>query len=180
MGKIRYNISTTAAYLAIFTFVIVCAPSVVRANSMLDFVKPGVGYNQFKQWAIKNTFCFENFTRESLVTCGKISPTIRVKFCGGDDYAGRAFSITIIEKSSNAIAMIRKFQKYISFLSAAEKKEASNQSGNTHTVRTIDGRAEGVAIGQSVEGKKWDVGLVVEAGGAVVVQTKRIDDTICR
>ena len=64
-------------------------------ETMLQVLEPGIGYARFKHWAVDNQLVFENFTKDSLVvrdTGLRQWETIRIqaRFCGGDDYSGKA------------------------------------------------------------------------------------------
>ena len=70
------------------------------AQQILQTLEPGMGYARFKQWAIENKMVFENFTKDSLIARDTGLRTwesirIQVRFCGGDDYSGKASNIII-------------------------------------------------------------------------------------
>src|SRR5262245_6820587 len=74
--------------------------SCAEAQQLLQVLEPGIGYARFKQWTVENQLVFENFTKDSLVvrdTGLKAWETIRIqaRFCGGDDYSGKASNLVI-------------------------------------------------------------------------------------
>jgi len=81
-------------------FLMVLFVSCAEAQQILQVLEPGIGYARFKQWAVENQLVFENFTKDSLVvrdTGLRQWETIRIqaRFCGGDDYSGKASNIVI-------------------------------------------------------------------------------------
>jgi len=44
-----------------------CCANQGMAQGILKSLEPGIGYSQFKQWAIENKLVFEAFTKDSLV-----------------------------------------------------------------------------------------------------------------
>src|SRR5271157_45332 len=76
-------------------------------DELLKTLEPGIGYSKFKQWASENKLVFESFTKDQLTVRdsglrGGYSLRILVRFCGGDDYAGRGSSITVQQVYSKA------------------------------------------------------------------------------
>ena len=86
--------------LALVVFVFLGQEPAAMAQAILKTLEPGIGYSQFKQWAIENKLVFEAFTKDSMIVRDvglKQWESIRIqaRFCGGDDYAGRASNLTI-------------------------------------------------------------------------------------
>src|SRR5260370_14084350 len=83
--------------LALSMLMIFTAPAV---SQIVETVEPGIGFSQFKQWAIEKKLVFESFTKDSLIVRDTglnqwESIRIQVRFCGGDDYSGKASNIII-------------------------------------------------------------------------------------
>jgi hypothetical protein len=119
--------------LILLLFVVAQTPA--RAQTILKTLEPGIAYSQFKQWAIESKFVFEGFTKDSMLVRDSAAQDshftrIQIRFCGGDDYAGRASNITIQQlfdatgessssNSSNADKLIQMQRDYIEYLSGA-------------------------------------------------------------
>src|ERR1035437_5963592 len=93
----------------------------LHAQQILQTVEPGIGFSQFKQWAIENKLVFESFTKDSLIVRDTgitqwESIRIQVRFCGGDDYAGKASNITIQQLFEPKIDAVTMQRDYVEFL----------------------------------------------------------------
>ena len=110
---------------------------------------------------------------------------IQVRFCGGDDYAGKASNITIQQLLKPNIDAVILQRDYIEFLGG--KAASDGKISGTFSVRRDrnDGTGEGLAV--SAEGKAgfWEVGLfrkIIDRDGKdlAMVQTVRRRETICQ
>lgn len=165
------------------------------AQPILKNLEPGMGYSQFKQWAIENKLVFEAFTKDSVIVRDvglNQWETIRIqaRFCGGDDYAGRASSLIIQQlfdatnkdstsNNSNADQILTLQRDYIEFLSG--KADSDGKLGGAFSVRRDrnDGSGTGVAIGQDGKSGSWEVGLF-RKDRFYMVQTVRRKEAICQ
>lgn len=166
-----------------------------KAETVLKKLEPGIGYSQFKQWAIENKLVFENFTKDSMMVRDDAAHDsqfmrIQVRFCGGDDYAGRASNITIQQafdatsepgssNNSNADKLIQMHRDYIEYLSGAADTEGKFSSNFSVRRDRNDGSGTGVAVSQDGKAGFWEVGLF-RKGSAFVLQTIRRKDSVCQ
>jgi hypothetical protein len=165
-----------------------------EAQQILEVIEPGIGFAKFKQWAIENQLVFENFTKDSLVvrdTGLNAWETIRiqVRFCGGDDYSGRASNIIIQQLFKPEIDAVVMQRDYVEFLSG--KASSEGKFSGTFSVRRDrkDGNPDGLAVGQDAGEKGyWEVGLFKKDELDVtrkqihfaLLQTIRRRDSICQ
>lgn len=65
----RLKARQTAVPVAILGILLGAYYSKAKAEGIgiLQRLEPGIGYTQFKQWAIQNKLVFENFTKDSMV-----------------------------------------------------------------------------------------------------------------
>src|ERR1700730_12931125 len=142
-----------------------------EAQQILQVLEPGIGYSHFKQWAIEKTLVFENFTKESLIvrdTGSRQRETIRIqtRFCGGDDYNGKASNIVIQQlfwpqrDMTTTMTMIHGVvvmqRDYVEFL--AGKANADGKLPGTFSGRRDrkDG-TDGLAFSEESEKGFWEV-----------------------
>jgi hypothetical protein len=169
--------------------------SPVRAETVLKTLEPGIGYSQFKQWVIENKLVFENFTKDSMVVRDEAPHDsrfirIQIRFCGGDDYAGRASNIIIQQlfdatsesassNNSNADKLIQMQRDYVEYLSGAA--DADGKFSGNFSVRRDHNDGSGVGLAVSQDGKAgfWEVGLF-RRGTAFLLQTTRRKDSVCQ
>jgi hypothetical protein len=170
------------------------APAAI-AQSLLKMLEPGIGYSQFKQWAIENKLVFEAFTKDSMIVRDASlnqweSIRIQARFCGGDDYAGRAtnliiqqfFDATNKDSSSNnsgADQIVATQRDYIEFLSG--KAESDGKLSGAFSLRRDrnDGTGTGLAIGQEGKAGFWEVGLF-RKDRFYLLQTVRRKEAVCQ
>jgi hypothetical protein len=179
--------------LILLLFVVAQTPA--RAQTILKTLEPGIGYSQFKQWAIESKFVFEGFTKDSMLVRDLAAQDshftrIQIRFCGGDDYAGRASNITIQQlfdatgessssNSSNADKLIQMQRDYIEYLSGAADTDGKF-TGNFSVRRDHnDGSGIGTALSQDGKAGFWEVGLF-RKGGVCLLQTTRRKDSVCQ
>jgi hypothetical protein len=166
--------------------VILTQPSLaqVPATQFLQTVEPGIGFSQFKQWAIEHKLVFESFTKDSLIVRDSAmqqreSIRIQARFCGGDDYSGKASNIIIQQSVYSNIDAVVLQRDYVEFLGG--KAAADGKIPGTFSVRRDrnDGSGEGIAISQEGKAGFWEVGLFKKADGALI-QTVRRKDAVCQ
>jgi hypothetical protein len=181
--------------LALTLLVGVCLQTSAKAETILKTLEPGIGYSQFKQWAITNKLLFENFTKDSMLVRDE-SPhdsqfmRIQIRFCGGDDYAGRASNITIQQlfdatsesgssNNANADKLVQMQRDYIEYLSGAA--DADGKFAGNFSVRRDhnDGSGVGTAVSQDGKAGFWEVGLF-RKGVVYLLQTTRRKDSVCQ
>ena len=165
----------------------------IPTTQILQAVEPGIGFSQFKQWAIDNKLVFESFTRDSLIVRDAgmrqwESVRIQVRFCGGDDYAGKASNITIqqlfpVRATDPTIDVVILQRDYVEFLSGTAS--ADGKLPGTFSMRRdrSDGLGEGLAIGQEGKAGFWEVGLFKKTDDKnifALLQTIRRKDSICQ
>jgi hypothetical protein len=166
-----------------------------RAQTLLKALEPGIGYSQFKQWAIENKLVFEGFTKDSMVARDAEARDdqfmrIQIRFCGGDDYSGRASTITIAQlfdatsgtsssNNSNADKLLQMQRDYIGYLSGAA--DTDGKFTGMFSVRRDhnDGTGVGTAVSQDGKAGFWEVGLF-RRGSAFLLQTIRRKDSVCQ
>jgi hypothetical protein len=157
---------------------------------LLKALEPGTGYSRLKQWAIEHNLVFENFTKDSLIISGAFRDTddkaqysirIAAKFCAGDDYAGRAFSITWqqwVERNTAPFEVFEKERRYIDLL-AGKSSDQGQYKGDYRLRREARKDVVGLAVGQDSKEGNWDVGLF--AGDPfLMLQVTRKKDEICK
>jgi hypothetical protein len=166
----------------------------LNAQQILQTIEPGIGFSQFKQWAIENKLVFESFTKDSLVVRDTgikqwESIRIQVRFCGGDDYAGKASNITIQQLFEPTIDVITIQRDYVEFLSG--KAASDGKMPGTFSVRRDrnDGTGEGIAVDQEGKTGFWEVGLFKRQIDSLnksgknqlaMLQTVRRRDSVCQ
>jgi hypothetical protein len=153
-------------------------------TQLLQTVEPGIGFSQFKQWAIERKLVFESFTKDALIVRDTgmqqlESVRIQVRFCGGDDYSGKASNIIIQQLFNSKIDAVVLQRDYVEFLSG--KAAADGKIPGTFSVRRDrnDGSGDGIAINQEGKAGFWEVGLFRKAEGALI-QTVRRKDAVCQ
>jgi hypothetical protein len=154
-----------------------------QAQEFLKKVEPGIGYSQFKQWVIENKLVFESFTKDSMVardTGMRADESIRIqiRFCGGDDYSGRASSILIQENFAPTIDVVATQRDYVEFLAGKADPEGKF-SGAFNVRRDRKDGSDGLAISQDNEKGFWEVGLF-KRGKIALLTTTRRKDSICK
>ena len=165
------------------------------AQPILKALEPGIGYSQFKQWAIENKLVFEAFTKDSMIVRDVglnqwESIRIQIRFCGGDDYAGRASNLIIQQlfdatnkdsssNNTNADQILTTQRDYIEFLSG--KADSDGKLGGAFSLRRdrSDGAGIGVAIGQDGKSGFWEVGLF-RKDRFYMLQTVRRKESVCQ
>jgi hypothetical protein len=159
-------------------------PVMAQPTQFLQTLEPGIGFSQFKQWAIERKLVFEAFTKDSLIvrdTGMQQSETVRIqaRFCGGDDYSGKASSIIVQQLFGPRIDAVGLQRDYVEFLSG--KAAADGKFAGTFSVRRDrnDGSGEGLAISQEGKAGFWEVGLFKKADYALI-QTVRRKDAVCQ
>jgi hypothetical protein len=159
-----------------------------EAQQILQILEPGIGFARFKQWTIDSQLVFENFTRDSLIARDsglKTWETIRIqaRFCGGDDYSGKASNIVIQQFFEPKIDVVTMQRDYVEFL--AGKANADGKFPGTFLSRRDrkDG-TDGLAISQEGEKGFWEVGLFMKPVSRDVkfalLQTVRRRDSVCQ
>jgi hypothetical protein len=169
-----------------------------EAQPILQVLEPGIGYSRFKQWAIENTLVFENFTKESLIvrdTGFRQRETIRIqtRFCGGDDYSGKASNIVIQQlfwpqrDITTTMTMIHEVvvmqRDYVEFL--AGKANADGKLPGTFSGRRdLKDGTDGLAFSEESEKGFWEVGLFIKPESrdvqSALLQTIRRRDSVCQ
>ena len=137
-----------------------------QAQQILQVLEPGIGYSRLKQWAVENQLVFENFTKDSLVvrdTGFRAWRTIHIqaRFCGGDDYSGRASNIVIqqfFEPKIDAVTLQRDYVEFLAGKANADGKFPGSFSGR----RDRKDGTDGLAFSQEGEKGFWEVGLFVK------------------
>jgi hypothetical protein len=169
--------------------------SPAKGETILKTLEPGIGYSQFKQWVIENKMLFENFTKDSMLVRDEAPHDhqfmrIQIRFCGGDDYAGRASNISIQQlfdatsesgssNNSNADKLIQMQRDYIEYLSGAADPDGKF-AGNFSVRRDHnDGSGFGTAVSQDGKAGFWEVGLF-RRGVVFLLQTTRRKDSVCQ
>jgi hypothetical protein len=161
---------------------------------ILQKLQPGIGYSQFKQWAIERKLVFESFTKDSMVardtgTRVDASTRIQIRFCGGDDYSGRASNIIIqqnffqqnFQQKIDVMHVIVKMQRdYVEFL-AGKANPDGKFPGTFNVRRDRNDGSDGFAMSQDTDKDKgfWEVGLF-KRGETAMLQTVRRKDSICQ
>ena len=137
-----------------------------EAQQILQVLEPGIGFARFKQWAVDSQLVFENFTKDSLVvrdTGLRSWTTIRIqtRFCGGDDYSGKASNIVIQQFFEPKIDVVTMQRDYVEFL--AGKANVDGKLPGTFSGRRDrkDG-TDGLAFSQEGEKGFWEVGLFMK------------------
>jgi hypothetical protein len=156
----------------------------VPTTQFLQTVEPGIGFSQFKQWAIERKLVFESFTKDSLIVRDTgmqqlESVRIQVRFCGGDDYSGKASNIIIQQLFNSKIDAVILQRDYVEFLSG--KAAADGKIPGTFSARRDrnDGSGDGIAISQEGKAGFWEVGLF-KKNDLALIQTVRRKDSVCQ
>jgi hypothetical protein len=179
------NIRSVGTFLV---FMALTAPAHSQGTQILQTVEPGIGFSQFKQWAIENKLVFESFTKDSLIVRDTgiqqwESVRIQVRFCGGDDYSGKASNIIIQQLFAPKVDVVIMQREYVEFLGG--KAAADGKIPGTFSMRRDrnDGSGEGLAMSQEGKSGFWEVGLFKKAegkDGLAMLQTVRRRDSICQ
>jgi hypothetical protein len=161
-------------------------PKEGKAQQILQALEPGAGYARLKQWAIENKLVFETFTKDALVVRDTgvrqwESIRIQARFCGGDDYSGRASSLILqqfFDPKDPKVDVLSIHRDYIEFL--AGKANADGKMPGTFSVRRDkkDG-SDGVAVSQENEKGYWEIGLF-KKDQFTLLQTVRRRETVCQ
>jgi hypothetical protein len=176
---------------AILTVALCFFPLQARGQELLKIIEPGTGYSRMKQWTIEHQLVFENFTKDSLVIGGKFQDSgqreytikLRVRFCAGDDYSGRAFDSILQEYAQpTPVAAVQdafaKERKYVDIL-AGTSSETGGFEGNYSLRREQLEGIKGLAVGRNSEQGAWEVGLFAN-DQIILLQTKRGREQLCR
>jgi hypothetical protein len=168
-----------------------CAPPQASCQELLKIIEPGTGYSRLKQWTIEHQLVFENFTKDSLVIAGRFQDSgqreyavkLRVRFCAGDDYSGRAFDSIlqeIAQLSPEAAVQdaFAKERKYVDVLAGAASENGGFEGNYSLRREQLEG-VKGLAVGRSSEQGAWEVGLFAN-DQIILVQTKRSREQLCR
>jgi hypothetical protein len=159
-----------------------------EAQQILQILEPGIGYARVKQWAVESQLVFENFTKDSLVVRDaglKQWETLRIqaRFCGGDDYSGKASSIVIQQLFEPKIDVVAVQRDHVEFL--AGKANVDGKLPGTFSGRRDrkDGN-DGLAFSQEGEKGFWEVGLfkkiIPPNQSFALLQTTRRRDSVCQ
>jgi hypothetical protein len=156
----------------------------IPPTQFLQTIEPGIGFSQFKQWAVERKLVFETFTKDSLIVRDTgmqhlESVRIQVRFCGGDDYSGKASNIIIQQLFNSKIDAVVLQRDYVEFLSG--KATSDGKIPGTFSVRRDrnDGSGEGIAMSQEGKAGFWEVGLF-KKNDLAMIQTVRRKDSICQ
>jgi hypothetical protein len=188
---------------AIAYFLLVTIPLIgssrPRAQELLKAIEPGTGYSRLKQWAIEHRLVFENFTKDTLVILGPFQESgdadpylinILSRFCAGDDYAGRAFSIILQQKiefnqrgdrvirGDRLVEVFGKYRTYIDAL-AGKSSEDGRFTGDYKMRRERMNELKGIAVGATSEQGGWEVGLFSHPS-FLLIQVTRSKDELCK
>ena len=167
-------------------FLLTIFSQAAMSQQILHTLEPGIGFFRFKQWAIERQLVFESFTKDSMVVRDTgirhwESIRIQVRFCGGDDYDGKAYNLIIQQlfdqpKFFDALMLQR---DYTEFLSGSVNPDG--QMPGSFAVRRDrrDGSGEGLAVKQEAKSEVWEVGLFKKDKFAMV-QTIRRRDSLCQ
>lgn len=153
------------------------------ANTIIEQIKPGIGYSQFKQWVIENKLVFENFTKDSITVRNvglqqQENIRINIRFCGGDDYAGRASMITIQEFISSTSTALIKQRQYLEAL-GGPFDDKNNLPAPIEIRRSPKDTTDGIAIKSEKDKESWDLGLFTTGSDILMLQTTLKKDAIC-
>ena len=169
-------------------FLMVLFVSCAEAQQILQVLEPGIGYARFKQWAVENQLVFENFTKDSLVVRDTglrqwQTIHIQVRFCGGDDYSGRASNIVIqqfFEPKIDAVTLQRDYVEFLAGKANADGKFPGSFSGR----RDRKDGTDGLAFSQEGEKGFWEVGLFMKPESKdikfALLQTIRRRESVCQ
>jgi hypothetical protein len=109
-----------------------------------------------------------------------------VRFCGGDDYAGKASNIIIQQLFNPKIDVVTLQRDYVEFLGG--KATADGKTPGTFSVRRDrnDGTGEGIAVSQEGKAGFWEVGLFKkkvdsdDKNSFAMLQTVRRRESVCQ
>ena len=184
----KHRATQSRSILSVLMLLVLTAPALAQIAPVLQAVEPGIGFSQFKQWAIENKLVFESFTKDSLIVRDtgiqqRESVRIQVRFCGGDDYSGKASNIIIQQLFNPKIDVVTLQRDYVEFLSG--KAAADGKMPGTFSIRRDrnDGSGEGLAMSQEGKSGFWEVGLFKKTDGKndfAMLQTVRRRDSICQ
>jgi hypothetical protein len=131
---------------------------------------------------------FESFTKDQLTVRDTglregYSLRILVRFCGGDDYAGRGSSITVQQVYSTAPDALQAWRDGLELLGGPS---ADGRFPGQYIVRRdrpdIGPAATGVAISQESDKGSWELGLFSvrgNQGDVFLLQILRRKESIC-
>jgi hypothetical protein len=151
----------------------------------LKNLEPGIGYAKFKQWANDNKLVFESFTKDQLTVRDTglregYSLRIFVRFCGGDDYAGRGSSITAQQVYAKAPEAIQAWRDGVELLGGPSVEGRFPGQYIVRRDRQDSGLpAPGLAISQESDKGSWELGLFSVEHDAFLLQIVRRKESVC-
>ncbi len=155
------------------------------ADELFKALEPGIGYSKFKQWASDNKLVFESFTKDQLTVRDSglregYSLRIFARFCGGDDYAGRASTITTQQVYSTAGDALVAWRDGVEFLGGPSVEGRFPGQYILRRDRPDAGpAATGLAISQENDKGSWELGLFGIQPNAFLLQIVRRKESIC-
>jgi hypothetical protein len=173
--------------IGVVLLVHLCIPR-AEAQQILQILEPGIGYARFKQWVVENQLVFENFTKDSLVvrdTGLREWQTIHIqaRFCGGDDYSGKASNIVIQQFFEPKIDVVTIQRDYVEFLAGKANVDGKLPGAFSGRRDRKDG-TDGLAFSQEGEKGFWEVGLFMKPESKdlkfALLQTTRRRDSVCQ
>jgi hypothetical protein len=128
------------------TFTAAMVSQGLAAQELLKAIEPGTGYSRLKQWAVEHGLVFEKFTKDTLVILGSYRENddtkpygshLLARFCAGDDYSGRAYSITLqqvadIDNQRDAIPVHEIFTKHRKYIDVLAGKTTDDAHESPH------------------------------------------------
>lgn len=165
-----------------FGFFLIAGQS--QAASLLEQIKPGMGYSQFKQWVIENKLVFENFTKDSITVRDvgveyQENSRINIRFCGGDDYAGRATQITIQQYLPEVSSALTVQRQYIEQLGGAFN-DKNILPVPLQARRSPNNATDGLAFSYEKDRESWEVGLfTTDRKNPLMLQTILRKESVC-
>lgn len=178
----NWGVKVVRRALIIVGILLTAGPS--HAETVIEQVKPGMGYSQFKQWVIENKLVFENFTKDSITVRDvgidhQEGTRINIRFCGGDDYAGRATQITVQQYIPQVAQALANQQRYIAML-GGPFNEKNVLPVSLQARQSPNDAASGLAFSYEKDKESWDVGLFTTDGKeALLLQTILKKDSVC-
>ena len=173
------------AFIVAWSFVGSTSIKAQTADDMLKSLEPGIGYSRFKQWATDNKMVFESFTKDQLTVRDQgvrqgFSLRIFVHFCGGDDYSGRASSLTIQQVYASAIDALVAVRNGVDQLDGPPVEARYPGQFTVRRDRPDSGATgAGIAFAQESEKGNWELGLFSVSNDAFLLQIVRRKDAIC-
>ena len=177
------------ATLIAFILGLACSVSFAQTtDELLKTLEPGIGYSKFKQWVSDNKVVFESFTKDQLTVRDTglregYSLHILVRFCGGDDYAGRGSSITVQQVYSKAPDALQAWRDGLELLGGPSVEGRFPGQFIVRRDRSDMGQAAtGVAVSQENDKGSWEIGLFSVRGDredVFLLQILRRKESIC-